>query len=282
MAHHPSRSSPIHPSSLTLLAWHPTIPNNTYHRCPRGNYNLHLYHSRTKLWTTKVLPLGRVGTMPPSPGLTFFLQCTSKVINLSQHSPGLMGFADLWRGILLINVLHDQPPAIMPLLPPLKHGKMLAGDCGMFETSSLTYKVYVELDVHILTHAHTPRPSSYVADGWTTASWSWHIESACWRKDHEIHASDLSPTMPRLPNYSEPTPQPTLERLHIGHPVLSLHGDVVILMAKVDHLDHKAWILPVNLSKRMMQQPIEFVGASRTSGIEFTYVQNHHLQLSMY
>uniref|UniRef100_A0A0D3HA90 DUF1618 domain-containing protein n=1 Tax=Oryza barthii TaxID=65489 RepID=A0A0D3HA90_9ORYZ len=39
--------------------------------------------------------------------------------------------------------------------------------------------------------------------------------------------------MPKLPNYF-----PILEKLHVGHPVLSLH---------IDHLAHKAWILPIDL-----------------------------------
>jgi hypothetical protein len=65
--------------------------------------------------------------------------------------------------------------------------------------------------------------------------------------------------MPKLPNYF-----PILEKLHVGHPVLSLH---------IDHLAHKAWILPIDLRNGVTQQPIDFVGADRTVGICETYIQ---------
>jgi hypothetical protein len=78
---------------------------------------------------------------------------------------------------------------------------------------------------------------------------------------------------PELPNYCHPTP--TLERLHIGHPLLSLdnNGDVVYFMAKVDHRDYKAWVIPVDMRKRLIHEPAVFEGAPRTLGIGSTFIQ---------
>uniref|UniRef100_A0A0E0QVB3 DUF1618 domain-containing protein n=1 Tax=Oryza rufipogon TaxID=4529 RepID=A0A0E0QVB3_ORYRU len=103
-----------------------------------------------------------------------------------------MGFVDLWLGIVLVNLLQEEPaPSYIQLPPPLR---------------------------------------------------------TCL-----LHASDVSNLMPKLPNYF-----PILEKLHVGHPVLSLH---------IDHLAHKAWILPIDLRNGVIQQPIDFVGADRTVGI---------------
>ncbi|KAF0913410.1 hypothetical protein E2562_022197 [Oryza meyeriana var. granulata] len=97
--------------------------------------------------------------------------------------------------------------------------------------------------------------------------------------DCQLHASDVSHMMPKLPN-CEFTPQPNLEKLHVGHPVLSLHnGDVVYLMAKVEHRDYKAWIIPIDLRNKVIQEPADFAGADRTVGITFTYM---HTGISSY
>lgn len=75
-------------------ALHHIVAALTPIRKPWGEYRLHLYHSTTN---------------QSSPPLTFFFHHTDEVINLSRQAPGLMGFADLWRGVVLVNVLHDQP-----------------------------------------------------------------------------------------------------------------------------------------------------------------------------
>uniref|UniRef100_A0A0E0C6R4 Uncharacterized protein n=1 Tax=Oryza meridionalis TaxID=40149 RepID=A0A0E0C6R4_9ORYZ len=133
-----------------------------------------------------------------------------------------MGFVDLWPGIVLVNLLQEEPaPSNIQLPPPLR--ACLVGEIKFF--------------------------GCYIG------------QSGCWRNDCQLHASDISNLMPKLPNYFEPTPQPILEKLHVGHPVLSLHN------AKIDHLAHKAWILPIDLRNGVIQQPIDFVGADGTVGI---------------
>uniref|UniRef100_A0A0E0KHB2 DUF1618 domain-containing protein n=1 Tax=Oryza punctata TaxID=4537 RepID=A0A0E0KHB2_ORYPU len=263
---------PHNPQHYIVAALTPT-------RKPGGEYRLHLYHSTTKQWTTKLLQLGG---LPPSPPLTFFHHYTDKVINLSHQAPGLMGFADLWRGLLLVNVLHDHEPAptYIPLPPPLRprHDNQLPnGDTSDVRDIAIDLQGcinYVEFELSILPHPQR-HSGSYIADGWTAAKWSWIAESGCWRMDCHLHSSDISDTMmPRLPNYSEP--QPDLEKLHVGHPVLSLHDThLVYLMAKIEDRAHKAWILPIDLRNGVIQQPADFAGADRTSGICEMYVQTN-------
>uniref|UniRef100_A0A0E0CG52 Uncharacterized protein n=1 Tax=Oryza meridionalis TaxID=40149 RepID=A0A0E0CG52_9ORYZ len=122
-------------------------------------------------------------------------------------------------------------------------------------------------------HTRRDTQAAYIADGWTAAKWSWIAESGCWRMDCRLRSSQIPHHMvPTLPNYSEP--QPDLEKLHVGHPVLSLHDThLVYLMAKIEDRAHKAWILPINLKDGVIQEPADFAGADRTSGISETYVQ---------
>ncbi|KAM0920598.1 hypothetical protein ACQ4PT_007425 [Festuca glaucescens] len=70
---------------------------------------------------------------------------------------------------------------------------------------------------------------------------------------------------------SQGTAQSMLERLHTGHPTLSLHDDqVVYLMTKVDHRDDKAWVLAVDMRNKTLQGVAEFT-ADRVPGFSFTY-----------
>ncbi|EAZ45732.1 hypothetical protein OsJ_30411 [Oryza sativa Japonica Group] len=59
----------------------------------------------------------------------------------------------------------------------------------------------------------------------------------CWRMDCRLRSSQISHhMMPTLPNYDTARrPQPSLQKLHVGHPVLSLHdAHLVHLMAKIN------------------------------------------------
>uniref|UniRef100_A0A0E0C6R5 Uncharacterized protein n=1 Tax=Oryza meridionalis TaxID=40149 RepID=A0A0E0C6R5_9ORYZ len=86
----------------------------------------------------------------------------------------------------------------------------------------------------------------HVAHGWTAAKWSWIAESGCCRMDCRLRSSQIShhmmPTLPKPIYDTARRPQPSLEKLHVGHPVLSLHdAHLVYLMAKIEDRAHKAY-----------------------------------------
>uniref|UniRef100_A0A0E0B6R7 DUF1618 domain-containing protein n=1 Tax=Oryza glumipatula TaxID=40148 RepID=A0A0E0B6R7_9ORYZ len=169
-------------------------------------------------------------------------------------------------------------PRNIPLPPPLKQGKVISGadpkDVRDIAVDLQGHINFVELEVDALRHK-TDR-TGYISQDWTVAKWSCCINSesddCLWHMDYKLNASDISHLMPpQLPNYCHPTkPSPTLERLHVGHPLLSLDNNG---MAKVDHRDYKAWVIPVDMRKRLIHEPAVFEGAPRTLGISHTYIQ---------
>uniref|UniRef100_A0A0E0M4K7 DUF1618 domain-containing protein n=1 Tax=Oryza punctata TaxID=4537 RepID=A0A0E0M4K7_ORYPU len=235
-----------------------------------GVYDLHRFHSKNVNWSTKAL---HPGPMEPSPGLTFFFHDTYKVITLGG---GFMAWVDLWRGILLCNVLLDDPELhFIPLPPPLKADKELVGDARVFRDIAVVqgYIKFVEIQ-------------SYISDGWVAATWSRKITldswEGHWHKDCELHVSDISGSLPDLLGDEEATtPHLSLQSLCTGNPTISLHDyDVVYFLAKVHLRDNKSYVLAVNMRSKTLQGAACF-GAERMVGMSFTYTQSrisHYLR----
>uniref|UniRef100_A0A0E0B6M0 DUF1618 domain-containing protein n=1 Tax=Oryza glumipatula TaxID=40148 RepID=A0A0E0B6M0_9ORYZ len=211
--------------------------------------------------------------MEPSPGLTFFFHDTYKVITLGG---GFMAWVELWRGILLCNVLlDDSEPHFIPLPPPLKADNELIGDAQEFRDIAVVqgYIKYVEIQ-------------SCISDGWVAATWSRKITldswEGGWRKDCELHVSDISGSLPELLGDEEArTAQLNLQSLHTGNPTTSLQDDdVVYFLAKVGLRDDKSYVLAVNMRSKTLQGAACF-GAERVLDMNFTCTQSrisHHLR----
>jgi hypothetical protein len=94
-----------------------------------------------------------------------------------------------------------------------------------------------------------------------------------WYLDYEFDSTELSDSLPEL-NVNAGTVQPTLQRLHIGQPTLSLEDDgVVYFLTKIDHRDddRNGWVLAIDTAKKTIRGVAEF-GCERTLGFILVYV----------
>ncbi|XP_044385029.1 uncharacterized protein [Triticum aestivum] len=71
-------------------------------------------------------------------------------------------------------------------------------------------------------------------------------------------------------------PQPTLERIHIGHPTLSLLEDhIAYFMTKVDHLQgSEAWVIAVDMKNKVLRGVSNFDGATRNRCMTEAYMHS--------
>lgn len=244
-----------------------------------GCYDLHTFDSQTKVWDTKTALLrGQQERGKHSSHVN------SKVIVIGGEA-GTMGWVDLWQGILFCDVLDKEPVIRYVSLPaPLNPDISMQG-CPRTARDIAVIKGlirYVEFQHHILPGSVVN--GNYIANGWTVSTWSRKastdpFEEDHWQQDCRVHASQIAAEknpmgFDLLPKFfdDQGTPLPTLERLHTGHPTLSLHDDnVVYLMSKINYRDTKAWVLAVNIRNRTLQGVAEFV-LRRTLGMSFAYM----------
>ncbi|CAM0944045.1 unnamed protein product [Alopecurus aequalis] len=124
-----------------------------------------------------------------------------------------------------------------------------------------------------------------ISDGWTAVMWSMADYSGDWHKDAEIHSHEVSTVdddgntvagFELLPTLRDDngTPQPTLERMHIGHPTISLcDDDVVYLIAKVERKDPEGWVIALDTRKKRLQGVVEYPGTARHRSLEGSYTR---------
>jgi hypothetical protein len=84
--------------------------------------------------------------------------------------------------------------------------------------------------------------------------------------------ADMAAMLPTLPKDIDDDAT-TLERLHVGHPTISLgdDSDIVYFMAKIDEMEKEAWVIAVNTKTKVLQGVAEFTPRSLYS-MEFTYM----------
>ncbi|XP_044954654.1 uncharacterized protein LOC123404770 [Hordeum vulgare subsp. vulgare] len=201
-----------------------------------------------------------------------------------------MGWVDLEHGIALCDVLGGQEDSStmkqiryipLPDKGPVKTHSILRGTTQRYRTVAVVHDhiEYVEVQIHVRPGARPSRlHGTYFSDGWTVLRWSRTVTSTSrWTMDCKLTASDITvpadmaALLPMLPT-EEDSAATTLERLHVGHPTISLgdDSDVVYFMAKIDEMEEAAWVIAVN-TKKKLQGVTEFRPRSRHS-LEFTYI----------
>ncbi|XP_044344325.1 uncharacterized protein [Triticum aestivum] len=195
-----------------------------FHDFANGPHFLCIYDSKTRAWTRKA------GAVPqPLPSPSDFISDTA--ITIGGSSGGIVGWVDLWSGMLLSDVLADdtpfhlfryvslpkprQPPNWLPLAVDIVtafRDIVLVKETGIIR--------FVDLQVHA-----EPGPCSETPSGWTVVTWTLEgfrrdsetLGDMRFRPEHEVHSCDIE-------NYNLP------QSVFVSYPILSSHKDGILYL----------------------------------------------------
>jgi hypothetical protein len=247
----------------------------------RGHYDLHVYSSETNKWTTTYLQLPTpAGALPRDlPSLH------DKVISLGES---LVGWVDLWRGIVFCDVLDKEPVITFIPLPRTVFNLHRTGQAQKvrdvtccqgiirfveielcfrklnivnMKSFKMTQNLDTEdviLDKACLIHDDDlDYKPELVPDGWKIRTMFKGISSDYWKKRYTVHIGDIS----AVPEHSVLPPQVSNGgamkcslRNVTGFPFFGVYGDnVVYLMSKVESDNEDSWIVGVDLKKKKLE-----------------------------
>ncbi|KAF7006564.1 hypothetical protein CFC21_021600 [Triticum aestivum] len=225
-----------------------------------GHYNLHIFSSETNEWSTKHVQLKE----PPG----ILPKLTHKVISLGE---GTVGWVDLWRGILVCDVLHKDPvlrfipmPRLLPKAdyddePP--ESQALADYDAARSVRDVTgfpngFIDFIEIE-------HCSKWSKFInMRSFKTTAYLDFLDTISdndlLRKGYNFHVDDISAE-----------PQLALQLLHLwdsttekcrvrnlkttpGFPTFTTYGCALVLMSKVG-ADQVTWMLGVDLGKKSLE-----------------------------
>ncbi|RCV23105.1 hypothetical protein SETIT_4G272800v2 [Setaria italica] len=256
-----------------------------------GVYDLHRFDSRSWTWSQEVVPL-------VAPQAAFPFRITLNSIRLGYHltstvitiggEGGTMGWVDLWRGILICDVLHRKPelrgvplPVPMELLTCNNGRGADIGGCGKSLRGIAVINQslrFVHLEAIVSTTSKTlpaadsdsddEEPDSLMSD-WVITTWSNSKMSTSWDdwiKDCEAKASHTtihSKPKSKMLNSGLLSPEGAnqeraLQNLWVSHPAPGIDDGVVYLLARVRFQDPKAFVIALDARKNVLLGSAEF------------------------
>ncbi|KAM0928570.1 hypothetical protein ACQ4PT_002560 [Festuca glaucescens] len=238
----------------------------------KGQYDFHVFRSNLGTWTEKVVALGENAAMDPK-----------KVIVLGG---GEVGWVDLLRGILVCNLLDDDPvfrviplPTLLPVNRVYSEHRRSAEQfrdvvCvdGVVKLVEIEYcrrrivhdvsklEVLYDDDLTLGANVYTEPKETYEYTGWRLLTWNRAVSSNCWRRGSLVHADDLIVDDMRhsalLPGLVEKNAR---KNIRPTCPTLSMDGtDVVYLKCKVEPKDKKSWVVAVDMRKETIEDVASF------------------------
>ncbi|KAF8689486.1 hypothetical protein HU200_041808 [Digitaria exilis] len=233
-------------------------------------FDLHLYNSKTESWSTKLMHVDSLQDF------NYFSH--NKVITIGGEF-GSVGWVDLWRGILICDLLVDNHrlcfvPLPSPLVPkPLRGYPMYLRNIIVLDG----YIKYFEMHNHV---APVPDTGNGITEGWVAAIKMMKISSIGsgnnWDEDCTSKFSDVPLN---CLGYAQMLQQvggatkPTLKRIQAGYPALSMHDrDVVYIMHRPNHREHKSFVIALDMRNKTIKGVADF-GSGRPLGYGFTYLQ---------
>ncbi|TVU12389.1 hypothetical protein EJB05_46030, partial [Eragrostis curvula] len=216
----------------------------------RNEFDLHLYRSDHVAageagWVTKRLSVAEPmrDKLVPLPEADFLMYHESgKAITIGGER-GTAAWVDLWRGVILCDVLVDDdcPPVLrdVPLPPPSRgNWDYLLQDCSpnLFRDVAISRSKdsikYVEMEI---------QPLKQSSDGWKATMWSMPIPVGSWedwRRDCEVDVDEVviegvEPWLAKLQQGGGT--EATLQGLTMMYPTISM-DDEVCFLSKVNGL----------------------------------------------
>ncbi|XBI16243.1 hypothetical protein VPH35_058534 [Triticum aestivum] len=216
--------------------------------------DLCIYDSKTGAWTRKA------GAVPqPLPPPSDFISDTA--ITIGGSSGGIVGWVDLWSGMLLSDALADdtpfhlfryvslpkprQPPNWLPLAVDIAtafRDIVLVKETGIIK--------FVDLQVHA-----EPDRCSKTPSGWTVVTWTMeglHRDSETlgdirFKPEHEVHSCDIE-------NYDLP------KSVFVSNPILSSHKDGILYLRTTvsSTTDRKSRVIVVDIKNKKLLKVGEF------------------------
>jgi hypothetical protein len=252
-----------------------------------GQYMLDVFRSKQGDWITELLVPDLPCWLPPKRKIV----SPSKVIALQG---GLLGFVDLWNGILLCNVLEFPVRVCFVPLPKLLPSNQEHYNesearpiCDVTCIDGLIIRCVELEDVYnsktgirdistrdLYFDSEAVDPTQGVVeelDGWRLITWSREISWDYWRKGSLSHADELRTLCLPRPDYGgDGATESPLRTLKTSCP--SVCGDdIVCLMSKNSPEDHDAGILTVDLKNKTMGEPVPY-NAKRSRHSDTTYI----------
>ncbi|XP_044319254.1 uncharacterized protein [Triticum aestivum] len=251
-----------------------------------GHYNLHIFSSETNDWSTKHLrlqaPISDVLLLPRD-----LPTQTDKVISLGEST---VGWVDLWRGIVVCDVLHKEPILrFLPLPKPMVHRESQAWPArdvtgypngfinfieiescfrwGKFiQVRSFKTTAYLDFldtihDTELLEHHEMDSLDNEikcVPDGWKIRTCFRSISWDHWRKGHIVRDDDISAdpqhakVLPHLWNSGAQKCRLNMLKTTPGFPTFGIYDiDFVYLMFEVG-VNKKPWVFGVDIEKESL------------------------------
>ncbi|CAL4957619.1 unnamed protein product [Urochloa decumbens] len=235
-------------------------------------FDLYMYNSKTGTWSTEMLLIDSLNNTHYS---------YPSIVLAMGGEFGTVGWVDLWRGIIICDVLRDNHTLrYIPLPPPLVR-KRLRG-YPMFLRDIVVVGDYIkffEMSYHV---SNTGR--IVAAEGLVAATKRMKISDIgsgnnCWEEDCTFKFSDIPVDNPKFAGMLRnlkpvKNTELTLKGLRAGYPALSLHdADVVCVMHTPDPDKDIALVVALDVRNKTLKDVADF-GSGRPLGYTFTYLQS--------
>lgn len=218
-------------------------------------YGLHVFRPEQGTWTSKLHLLEH--------DLVANIQLISieKVIVLPT---GEIGFVDLWKGILVFNILQEKLVSRFIPLPKLLSGNQSENQLGcsarafrdvIISADSSIRCVEVEAVWQRILHEgpqvsvssespmDTEEVEKYGYLGWRVISWSRDLSAICWHKEFSFCAQDITPAALE----ESGAHVLTLQDLYVSFPTLSVDSSILYIFLKANMVDKEFRVAMVDM-----------------------------------